>query len=343
MDSRQRYEAAMRLEEPDRVPILNSGAWCANLIGVKMPELVSNGETWGKAQIAALRRFKYDCVLALSDTAIELQSFGAKTKIPEWHIPTAEPIVRSPEDLDGLEIPDPRRDGRLPAAIESVEFLRKEVGNEVYIIGGCNSPFTLAGGLMGVELMLISLIKNQDFVRKCLDITLEHTANWTKALIDAGADQVMTYDPIATGDLISLKHFKDFALPYAKKQSETLREYGGRYAHAYHICGDTTDRLSEISEIGGAIVSLDEKVDIGYAKEKIGRRICIAGNVKTGTLLMGDPQQVEVETRECIEKAAPGGGYVLCPGCDMPLNSPIENVERFVKVGKEYTYPLPIK
>ncbi len=109
MNSRERYEAAMKIEEPDRIPILNLGAWTANLIDVKIPEIVSKGEVWARAQMASLEKFGYDCVLGESDSALETQAVGAKAKIPDWHIPSSEPLVRSYEDLEKLEVPDPKK------------------------------------------------------------------------------------------------------------------------------------------------------------------------------------------------------------------------------------------
>ncbi len=340
MNSRERYEAAMRLEEPDRVPILNWHAWCANLIGVKMPEMATNSETWVKAQLASLEKFEVDCAWGLSDAALEAQAMGAEIKMPEWHVPSSEPILRKPEDLDKLQVPDPKKDGRLPVALKVIEMLSEKVGDKVYVIGNACSPFTMIGIIMGIDFLMLSLAKNPDLVRRAMEFSLQHANEWVKAQMDAGADQIITWDPIGSGDLISVKYYREFVVPYAKRMSELVKKHGGKYAHHYHICGYTEDRLPEISEIGESIVSLDEKVDLSIAKERIGGKTCIAGNVKTGVLMSGTPDQVELETRECIRKAASGGGYVLWPGCDIPLDSPIGNVERMVKVGKESKYPL---
>ena len=330
----------MRLEEPDRIPILNWNAWCANLIGVKTSEIHQKAETWVKAQLTSLEKFDTDCLMGLSDAALEAQAMGAIAKIPEWNIPYSEPIVRNAEDVDKLEVPDPKKDGRLPVALKAVEILSKEAKGKIYVSGNACAPFTMAGILIGAEQLAYSLVKDLDFVKKCMDFSLRHAKVWIKAQVDAGADQIITWDPFGSGDLFSVKHYKELVLPYAKKISEIIKRFGGKYAHHYHICGDTNDRLSEIGEVGASIVSLDEKDDMNLVKKTLGVKTCLAGNVKTNTLLMGTPEQVELDTRECVKKAARGGGYVIWPGCDVPLDSPVKNVEAMVKVGREHTYPI---
>jgi len=53
-----------------------------------------------------------------------------------------------------------------------------------------------------------------------------------------------------------------------------------------HICGNSTPLLNEILEIRPHALSLEEKVNLRKAKEVLGGKICIAGNVSpTGVFL----------------------------------------------------------
>ena len=93
-----------------------------------------------------------------------------------------------------------------------------------------------------------------------------------------------------------------------------------------HICGDTTPILEDIVAIGPNCFSLESKVDLKIAKEILGGRICVAGNVApTGVFLTGTPEEVVAEAKACVEAWGGGGGYLLTLGCDFPKEVPFEN------------------
>ena len=142
-------------------------------------------------------------------------------------------------------------------------------------------------------------------------------------------------DPSASPNLISPKLYKSFALPYARELVSFLKKRGGRLL--YHICGDTTMILENMVETGADCISIDQPPDLGYAKERIGSRVCLHGNVRTvTTLLRGEPTEVEREAKECILKAAENGGYMLGSSCDYPPTTPIENIKAMVSAAKKY-------
>ncbi len=74
----------------------------------------------------------------------------------------------------------------------------------------------------------------------------------------------------------------------------------------------------------------------------VGERVCIQGNIDPVSIFLnGKPSDVERKARECIEKAAKGGGFILSSGDEVPLNAPFENVKAMVSAAKKYgQYPV---
>ena len=95
-----------------------------------------------------------------------------------------------------------------------------------------------------------------------------------------------------------------------------------------HICGYTIKILEDIVDIGPHCFSLDEKVNLGEAKEILGGKVCVAVNVSpSGVFLSGTPEEVINEANSCIEAWGKGGGFLLTLGCDFPKHVPMDNVK----------------
>ncbi len=75
--------------------------------------------------------------------------------------------------------------------------------------------------------------------------------------------------------------------------------------------------------------------DLAELKRCFGRRLCLKGNVGvTDPLLFGTPDDVEKDVVRCMEAAKEGGRYILFSEEGIGALTPVENVRRYVEVGK---------
>ena len=79
-----------------------------------------------------------------------------------------------------------------------------------------------------------------------------------------------------------------------------------------------------------AILSLDGKTDIHKAKEILGDRMCIMGDVPAEMLAFGTADEVYDYCMKLIREIGPTG-FILCSGCDIPFNAKEENVRAMIK------------
>jgi len=358
MTHAERIKKAIDLKEPDRVPMFDSMNWSVNLAGnnvncmgkkekdVSFPKWIHNPDIFVESQIKALDRFDHDFVHSRMSSHILAGPLGCKEQEPYWGVPNVEPAIKEPEEWKNLSFPDSDKDGKLPTQLTAIRMMEKELhikrGDDVFITGFVRGPFTLAGVVLGVEKMMLSLILKPDETKELINFCTDVSIEYIKAQFDAGADHMYTPDPTASGDLISPRFYREFAFPHAKKQAEAIRKYKDKYAHHYHICGNTMDRLEDIASIGSSYVSLDYLDNMKEVKKRIGKKVCICGNVDpAGTLFLGTPKKVESEAKQCIRDAAPGGGYIYWTGCDWALGCPLENADKFFEVGRTYgKYPI---
>jgi uroporphyrinogen-III decarboxylase len=95
----------------------------------------------------------------------------------------------------------------------------------------------------------------------------------------------------------------------------------------FHIDNDYTEVLEYFTEFpkGKTMFHLDE-TDIFKAKEILGDRACLMGNLPANVTALGTAKDVEKYCKKQIEGCMEGGGYMLCSSCVLPDEIPVANI-----------------
>ena len=126
-----------------------------------------------------------------------------------------------------------------------------------------------------------------------------------------------------------------FALPYQQRVFQVWKEHGITGSLLY-ICGDSTYVLELYADTGADLIEIDSIGDLSVAKQKIGDRVTLVGNVHTvNDLFQGTPEMVRVASQRRIQKAGGGRGFILGSDCIVPRNTPIENVRKMVRAARQ--------
>jgi uroporphyrinogen-III decarboxylase len=139
----------------------------------------------------------------------------------------------------------------------------------------------------------------------------------------------------ASATFISPRHFEKLVLPSLKRMVESLVADG--FDILFHLDTDWVPMLPYFKQFpkGRYIVEL-EYTDIRKAKEILAGHMCVKGNVSSTLLSLGSADEVEREARNLIEDLAPGGGFILASGCEVPIDAPLENVKALIGAAKKY-------
>ncbi len=141
------------------------------------------------------------------------------------------------------------------------------------------------------------------------------------------------YIPLHRGadGFMSLSQFETFYWPGLKKLMLDLIDAG--LTPCPFMEGSWTQRLEYLTELPkGKIIAHLDATDIFKAKEVIGHRICIQGNVPLALLQIGSPQEVESYCKKLIDVVGKGGGFILDAGGAMDEAKP-----ELVKVMMDFT------
>jgi hypothetical protein len=134
---------------------------------------------------------------------------------------------------------------------------------------------------------------------------------------------------------MSPDQFKTFFWPPLKRVLLTLIDEGLTPLILWE--GDCTSRLETIGDIPpGKVIYWLERTDIFRAKEILGDRVCLEGNVPASLLCVGSPVEVEDYCRKLIERVGKGGGFIMDGGTGIPDEAKPENVRAMVDTTKKY-------
>lgn len=188
------------------------------------------------------------------------------------------------------------------------------------------APLSCAARILGLEAVMIAIIEDPEGLQRLLDFSTELTWAVTEPILEHPDILGVNFaDPVASSDMISPPTFRGFAVPYLKELVKRVRDKG-KYS-MIHICGNTSKILQDLLDIRPNCFSLEKKVALRQAKEVLGGKVCVAGNVSpTDAFLNGRPEAVVAEAKDCVKAWGKGGGFMLTLGCDFPKTVPLQNI-----------------
>ncbi len=347
--ARERFLAALNLQQPDRVPVcpwitsdwfqghydLDAATWYGSL-DAQLEAMLNLYERFPDFQYFPGFRASYG-------STVEASSLGCEIKWPQNATPYAEPVIKDlGEDLPNLKPGDPYKDGRMPQVMELYSELADKLAKLDYEVtsGFLHGPIDVAAEIRGITDFFMDLYRDPEAVHAIMDICTETCIAFANAQFKAGGSNmlhIMVSDD--SGSQLSEKHWREFALPYLKRLFEGMPE---GVVGVIHNCSRVSHLIEDYIQTGAKAIQFGEDLPIEVAKERVGDRMCLFGNMgPLGVMSNGTPEEVEAACKDLIQKAGPGGGYILSSSGSVNREMPFENLEAMVRAAEKYgTYPI---
>ncbi len=269
-----------------------------------------------------------DSLFFFMDLTVEAEGLGCGIDFPDDRPPSVRHHPFADEShLDALS-PQENLVGRMGLFVETARKAKAllDIPLGVYTIG----PFTLASQLMGVENICVACAENPGLVLKLVEKSATVVANYASALVEAGADVYCMLEPSAA--LVSSRHFRKFSGPFCRK----IFEKTSRAWSILHICGKTAHLLEEMVATGAEGLSLDSDVNFADMANKCPDDVVLIGNINpVQTVMEKTPEEIRQDVLTLRHSMKNHKNFLLSTGCDLPLETPIENVKAFIKAGRE--------
>jgi len=309
-----------RTPRPAWVPFV--GCHGGALIGRPADEYLRSGELIAEGLLKADELYRPDGLPISFDLQMEAEILGCELLWAD----NGPPSVASHPLADGAALADlpafTTEAGRFPLVMDALRTVKAEIGDRVALCGLICGPFTLALHLLGNSIFL-EMFDNAEGVQALVQHCAHVGAMAADAYIDNGADIIAAVDPMVSQ--ISPEHFGQFV---AAPSNELFDHIHGRDAIAsLFCCGDATRNIEVMAQTHCDGIFVDENVDLALLRD-IARAQgkSFGGNLQlTVVLLLGTEGDAKRAALECID-IGDADGHILAPGCDLPYDTPPENV-----------------
>jgi uroporphyrinogen decarboxylase len=164
---------------------------------------------------------------------------------------------------------------------------------------------------------------NPDGIFPMMDLTVEIEALGSETNFPEHAN------PSAV--ILSAKKYKEFSLYPFKRLISNLNNR----PLILHICGNTNHLIKSMLDSGAVGLSLDSGINFEELKKIIPQEITLMGNLNPVKIfLQSTSDQVAEATKSLKESMKDTKNFILSSGCDLPLNTPLENIEAFMKAAR---------
>ncbi|KFE47266.1 MULTISPECIES: uroporphyrinogen decarboxylase [Pseudomonas] len=275
--------------------------------------LCKNPQFACEVTLQPLDRYPLDAAILFSDILTIPDAMGQGLYFETGEGPRFRKTVSTLADIEALPIPDAQQD--LGYVMDAVSTIRRELNGRVPLIGFAGSPWTLAtymvegGSSKDFRKSKAMLYDNPQAMHLLLDKLAQSVTSYLNGQILAGAQAVQIFD--SWGGSLSSAAYQEFSLAYMRKiVNGLIRENDGRKVPVIVFTKGGGLWLESIADIGADTLGLDWTCDIGEARQRVGSKVSLQGNMDP-TVLYARPEAIRQEVARILASYGSGTGHVF--------------------------------
>jgi len=346
LNSKERVLATLEHEEPDRVPLTDH---------IYRPESLERilGEPGVRVDVTEKyvevhRLLSLDLIATYidgGDVSLSLpegssgemvDDWGIKWKVVDgmpWYI---DGPLKTPEDFESFEAPDPYADKWFGSSQRTARLVRDDLATATLVEG----PFTKCWYLTGLQTFMKALYLSPKSLSRLLDNMTRFQIELGKGFIDRGIDMIWLDEDLGDvkGPFMRPTLFRSFIKPRLKEMVDAFKSRGAKVL--LHSDGQLMPLMDDIVETGIDGIHPIERaagMNLQLMKTMYGDKLTLVGNVNSKTVLQyGPPEEIKKQVIECIDIAAPSGGYILASDHSIHVGIPSANVKHMFRAAAKY-------
>ncbi|XP_068659777.1 uroporphyrinogen decarboxylase 1, chloroplastic [Aristolochia californica] len=285
------------------------------------------------------KAFQPDGVIIFSDILTPLPAFGVPFDIEE----VKGPVIHSPiHSEDGLKALHPINLEKLHFVGESLQILRKEVGEKAAVLGFVGAPWTIAtyiveGGTTRTYTNIKGMCHTAPHVLRALLCHLTRAiSDYIIFQVNSGAQCIQIFD--SWGGQLPPHMWELWSKPYIEEIVNAVKKECPDTPLVLYINGNG-GLLERMKGIGVDVIGLDWTVDMADGKRRLGDGVSVQGNVDPAYLFGPLPALTDEIHR--VVRCAGRRGHILNLGHGVLVGTPEEAVKHFFDVVRGLKYDTP--
>ncbi len=316
-----RFLRALRREPVDMTPI-----WIMRQAGRYLPEyrdtraragsflaLAQTPELACEVTLQPLQRFPLDAAILFSDILTIPDAMGLGLHFVDGEGPKLRHPLRNTADIARLGVPDPETDLRY--VMDAVRLVRRELNERAPLIGFSGSPWTLAcymiegEGSSSFSRAKALALDEPTAMHRLLATLAQSVARYLAAQAAAGAQALMVFD--TWGGLLSPASFREFSLRWLGEIVAQLKaDPIARNVPVTLFSKGANGHLEALADTGCNALGVDWTIDIGSARERVGARVALQGNLDPA-VLAASPEAIRAEATALLDAFGDHPGHVF--------------------------------
>ena len=275
-----------------------------------------------------VHEFGVDAAVLYADIMLPLFGMGVPFSIDPGVGPIIHAPVRTDADVASLRIVAPEE--ATPDLFQAIGMVRRQLEGRTAVIGFAGGPFTVASYMIeGRPTKEFARTKGMIYGEprrwhRLMETLTEVTIRYLRAQVDAGVQAVQLFDSWAGA--LGVDAYREFVLQYSTRIIQSVKARG---IPAIHF-GTTTAHLLELMATAGSdVVSVDWRLPLDVAWERIGHDRGIQGNLEPAVLL-AEFDVVAAHARKVLERAGGRPGHIFNLGHGVLPDTPSDHLRRLV-------------
>lgn len=306
-----------------REPVSRTPVWLMRQAGRYLPEyrdvrsragdfltLCKTPELACEVTLQPLRRFALDAAILFSDILTIPDAMGLGLSFVEGEGPCFERPLRTPALIESLSIPHVED---LAYVMDAARLIRREMPKNLPLIGFAGSPWTLAcymvegGSSREFKHVLKLMYESPSSLHQLLMLLTQTLITYLDAQVLAGVNALMVFD--TWGGLLSTPCFQSFSCDYMALIVQALKLRHPEIPIILFTKGGG-QWLTPLANTGCDGLSLDLTCDLGRARQEVGARVALQGNLDP-TLLLMSSACIRSHVAETLASYGMGSGHVF--------------------------------
>ena len=223
--------------------------------------------------------------------------------------PVFDSPVRTERVANKLKPIDPSRD--LKYVLDAISLTKKELYGRVPLIGFSGAPWTLLTYMVeGQGTKTFSNVKkliynNPELAHNLLKKLTTAVAHYLTAQIRAGANAVQIFDTWA--GILSPRDYLIFALKYVNQLIAKIKRTD---EPVIYFPKGVHYRMRTTADCGADVIGIDWTIDMEKARDKIGKKVAIQGNLDPN-VLYAEPSFIKREAKKVLASYGKGTGHIF--------------------------------